>query len=472
MPKPTTTPSSETNLQTLLRELLSSCPPGSSPQEIVNLIRPVLEEVDGPELERLLTDWRTFARPCQLAPQGNWTTWLFLGGRGTGKTRAGAEFIRESIKAGAGRVALVATNAADARDVMVEGDSGLLSVCSKYDRDHRGNLVGKPTYEPSKRRITWENGAIATTFSAETPDQLRGPQHHVAWADELVKWRYGVDTWDMMMFGLRLGANPRVVATTTPGGVKLLKNVMTDPDTVMTRGTTYDNIHFLAPTFIKQVVRKYEGTRLGRQELEAELLEDVPNALWQRSNLDLNRVKSVPDMKQLVVAIDPATTDTENSDEHGIVVAGKGDDDRGYVLEDVSLSGSPDQWAKKAIRAWASWKADHIIVETNNGGDMCVHTLNMTARDLFRSGELTEPTVPIKKVTASRGKVTRAEPVSALYEQNRISHLGTHSALEDQMCQFTSDFDRQAAGYSPDRVDALVWALSGLFLTRPEREFY
>jgi len=351
-------------------------------------------------------------------------------------------------------VALIAETASDARDVMV-GDgkptcdphagSGILQI-------HHKDFL--PRYEPSKRRLTWPNGAIATIYNATEPDQLRGPQHDAAWCDELAKWRYAQATWDQLQFGLRLGERPRVVITTTPRPIKLLRDIIADPDTAITRGATHENAHNLAPTFLRQILRRYQGTRLGRQELEAELLDDVPGALWSRARIDALRVTAaqVPPLTRIVVAIDPAASTAEGANETGIICAGLGADGHGYVLEDRSGTmkpGGPDGWGSQAIALFRARRADRIVAEVNNGGDMVEATLRVIA-----------PHVPYKAVHASRGKAIRAEPVSALYEQGLIHHVGAFPRLEDQLCAFTADHD----GASPDRLDALVWALSELML--------
>jgi predicted phage terminase large subunit-like protein len=369
---------------------------------------------------------------------------LLLAGRGFGKTRTGAELVRLRVGMRTARhVALVAPTAADTRDVMVEGESGLLAIAPSWDR---------PEYEPSKRRLTWENGAIATTYSADEPERLRGPQHDFAWCDELAAWRYP-EAWDMLMFGLRLGQDPRAVVTTTPRPTKLIKALVADPKVVVTRGSTYDNKDNLPSAFLDQIVRRYEGTRLGRQELDAEILDDVPGALWTHGLIDATRVNTVPSLTRIVVAIDPAVSSDEHADETGIVVAGKSADGHGYVLADLSGRYTPTEWAKAAIAAYHAHAADRIVAEVNNGGDMVEATLRVV-----------DPSVAFAAVHASHGKVARAEPVAALYEQGRVHHLGALPRLEDQMCCFAHDFNRETAGYSPDRVDALVWALSELLI--------
>jgi predicted phage terminase large subunit-like protein len=389
-------------------------------------------------------DWRgKLARPEQLAPAGDWSVWVYLAGRGSGKTRSAAEWIREQVESGRSRrLALVGPTAGDVRDVMVEGESGLLAISPPWFR---------PKYEPSKRRITWPNGAIATLYTADEPERLRGPQHDGAWADELCAWRFA-EAWDQLMFGLRLGENPRCVVTTTPKPTKELRELLTLPSTVKTTGSTYDNRANLAPTFFEKIVRKYEGTRLGRQELLAEVLEDVEGALWNRAMIDDARRSTAPDMARVVVALDPAVTSGEDSDETGIVVAGKGVDGEFYVLEDGTCRLSPDAWARRAVALYDKHSGDLIVGEVNNGGDL-VERVIRTVR----------PRVNYKAVRASRGKVTRAEPIAALYEQGRVHHVGSLPQLEDQMCAFVPD----ALTESPDRVDALVWALSELSAATP-----
>jgi len=397
------------------------------------------------DLERAAAawSWPLVARPEQLAPRGKWSIWLVKAGRGWGKTRVGAEWVRSVARPGA-RIALVGPTAADVRDVMIEGESGILSVCEPW------NL---PTYEPSKRRLTWTNGAIATAYSAEEPDRLRGPQHTHAWCDEAAAWARP-DTWDMAMMGLRLGDHPQVVVTTTPRNVPLMRTIQASPGLIVTRGRTLDNASNLAPSFLTGLMARYEGTRLGRQELEGEDLNDNPDALWQRDAIDGTRVREAPDLRRVVVAIDPAVTAKDDSDETGIVVAAIGVDGRGYVLADRSGRYKPDEWARVAMRAFDEFKADRIVAEGNQGGDMVAHVLRTAWAD-----------APIRIVHASRGKVARAEPVAALYEQGRVSHVGAFPLLEDQLTGWSP------GGPSPDRLDALVWALTELFLGKGELAF-
>ncbi len=391
---------------------------------------------------RLKWNWRFWARPEQLTPEGSWNVWIILAGRGWGKTRTGAEYVRSLIESGAAeRIALVGPTSADCRDVMIEGPSGLLSVCPPW---------AKPNYEPSKRRLTWSNGATATSYSADEPDRLRGPQHDAAWCDEIAAWRFP-ECWDQLNFGLRSGSKPRVIITTTPRPTELVRQLVGADNTIVTTGSTYDNSANLAPSFIKRLKDRYEGSRLGRQEIHAEILEDVPGALWQRSNLDEHRVKDAPVLRRIVVAIDPAVTSGEDADETGIIVAGIDADLRGYVLADLTCRESPDGWANRAVRAYHEYNADLVVAETNNGGDLVEAVIRTV-----------DPDVSFKKVHASRGKFTRAEPVAALYEQEKVHHAGSFGQLEDQMCVFTPEGLQK----SPDRVDALVWALTELMLGR------
>ena len=340
-----------------------------------------------------------------------------------------------------GRIALVARTAADVRDVIVEGESGILAVHDDAER---------PVWKASMRRLEWPNGATATTYSADEPDQLRGPQHAAAWCDELAAWRY-TDTWDQLMFGLRLptktGESNRVVVTTTPRPTDIIRALAASPDTVLTRGATKDNRRNLARGVVADLERRYAGTRLGRQELDGEILDDNPGALWKRDGIDAARVRVAPDLRRVVVGVDPAVTSSATSDETGIVVAGLGYDGRFYVLGDYSGRYSPEQWASRAVQAYRGHKADRVVAERNQGGDLVERNLRTVDRNL-----------PVTTVHAKRGKALRAEPVSSLYEQGRVSHVGSLAALEDQM----TAWDPGGDGESPDRVDALVYALDDL----------
>lgn len=383
---------------------------------------------------------------------------MVLAGRGFGKTRTGAEFVRQEVEAGrAGRIALVAATAADARDTMVEGESGILATSPPWNY---------PKYEPSKRRLTWPNGARATLFSADEPRRLRGPQHDLHWSDEVCFWRY-IAAWDNLMMGLRLGNAPRGIVTTTPKPTAILRKIIylcdaegtaqrgadnrpiKNTNTVMTGGSTYENLGNLAPVFIREVIKPYEGTRLGRQELNAEILDDMPGALWTYGMIDRTRVQEMPDLHRIVIAIDPAETSNEESNLTGLIAAGIAKvegEDHGYTLEDCSERYSPAGWAHAALAMRDRWKADAIVVETNAGGEMIKHTIHTI-----------DPRAKVIEVHASRGKATRAEPVSALYEHGRIHHVGALPQLEDQLCNWLPGDD------SPDRLDALVWAYTDLF---------
>lgn len=369
-----------------------------------------------------------------------------LAGRGFGKTRAGAEWVRGLVENGtARRIALVAPTLHDARAVMVEGDSGLLAVCPPWFA---------PRYEPSKRTLTWPNGAVATLFGAEEPERLRGPQHDAAWCDELCAWKSAEATFDMLMFGLRLGRNPRLLATTTPKPIPLLRRLVENPKTRITKGTTFDNLKNLAPGFARDVVARYRGTRLGRQELMAEILEDTPGALWSRAGLEACRIETLPPFARIVVAVDPPASIGENADECGIVAAGLTPAGTAVIIADDSAQGlSPHGWATRAVALYDRLKADRIVAETNMGGAM----VEAIIREI-------DPVVSYRGVHATRAKIARAEPVAALYEQGRVAHYGGFALLEDQMCNFTGT--ATAAGTSPDRLDALVWALTDLMLGR------
>lgn len=370
-----------------------------------------------------------------------------LAGRGFGKTRTGAEWIREEVTAKrAGRIALVAETQKDLEEVMVFGDSGINSV---FPAHQRPRITKKPV------RIEFHTGAIATGYNATEPDQLRGPQFDLAWGDELAKWRYAKETYDQLQFGLRLGDHPRQAFTTTPRPIPILKEIMRESTTVYTHGVMSENRLNLAPSFIKTITDKYAGTRLGRQELSAEILDDVPDALWTRSALDRDRRKAseIPALKRIVVAIDPAAKKNDAPDDGaatGIVVAGVGEDGRGYVLDDATCRESPNGWARMAVACFDRYSGDCIVGEVNNGGDMVAATVRAV-----------RPTVPFREVHASKGKWTRAEPIAALYEQGRVSHVGTFASLEDEMVNFGPN--GMVGEASPDRVDALVWALTELF---------
>ncbi|MFK8252239.1 DNA-packaging protein [Ancylobacter terrae] len=395
--------------------------------------------------------WPVLGRPAQLPPQRqDWTTWLVLGGRGAGKTRAGAEWVR-GMATGTppfaarpvGRIALVAETMADVREVMVEGVSGVLAV---HPRDAR------PKWEPTRRRLEWPNGAIAQGFSAEDPESLRGPQFDAAWCDELAKWRYAEAAWDMLQFGLRLGERPRQVVTTTPRPTALLRRLLADPSSAVTRMGTAENAANLAPGFLQTVVGRYAGTRLGRQELEGELIEDRPDALWNRAALEAAREDGPPPLRRIVVAVDPPASSGRRADACGLIAAGLDGEGIVHVLADESAQGlTPAQWGARAVALHHRLEADRVVVEVNQGGEMVRTILHGI-----------DPAVPVAEVRATRGKWLRAEPVAALYERGRVRHAGLFPALEDEMADFGPD--GLSGGRSPDRLDALVWAITALAL--------
>ncbi|PZX17718.1 phage terminase large subunit-like protein [Palleronia aestuarii] len=394
-----------------------------------------------------------WAMEHQLPPPGNWRSWVIMGGRGAGKTRAGSEWVRSMVegsrpldKGVSQRMALVGETLDQVREVMIFGESGILA-CSPPDR--------RPTWEAGRKRLVWPNGAVAQAFSAHEPEALRGPQFDAAWVDELAKWKKAEEAWDMLQFCLRLGEHPRQCVTTTPRNVPILKRLLAADSTVMTHATTSANRANLASSFLEEVMSRYGQTRLGIQELEGRLLEDVEGALWTREGLDNCRIKAVPDLHRIVVAVDPPVTGGSRADACGIVVAGlERGGDKAVVLEDASVVGvSPKQWAEAAVAAYHRHGADRMIAEVNQGGELVESIVRQVDR-----------TVSYRPVNASRGKVLRAEPVAALYEQGRISHVGGLSELETQMC-LMAVHGYQGAG-SPDRVDALVWALTDLMLKK------
>lgn len=398
----------------------------------------------------LLYDWRFWARATQLPPPGEWLVWLIKAGRGFGKTRSAAEWVRSKVELGEARqVALVNDTSADSRAVMVEGPSGFLNICPPWNR---------PKYEASKRQLTWPNGAMAVCYAAEAPELLRGPEHDLAWADEPAKWRnlrkrdpQGGTAWDNLLMGLRVGDRPQCVVSTTPRPIPFLKALMAEPTTVVTGGSTYENLSNLAPSFAAQILSKYEGTRLGRQEIHAEIITDTPGALWTRERLDRNRVERAPALARVVIAIDPAASSDEGAAETGMIAAGIGEDGHGYVLVDFSGHFTPGEWGSKAVEHAGLLQADRIVGEANNGGEMVGHTVRMAAA--FQG-----KTVHYVSVHASRGKFTRAEPIAALDEQGRVHLIGLFPELEDQLCSWVPGMS------SPDRLDAMVWALTDLML--------
>lgn len=432
-----------------------------------------LQHLTEGELEFLLHDWQVWAADAQLAPylfapsdsrsasrpegaEGESDgalkrVWMILGGRGSGKTRAGAEWVRsivypEAQSEGARqiRIALVGKTIHDVRNVMVEGVSGLLAIHPARER---------PLYEPSKRRLTWRNGAVAEMFSADEVEGLRGPQFSAAWCDEFAKWRSPETAWDMLQFALRLGSHPQVVVTTTPRSSVFLKKVLDDPATIAVKLSTADNALNLAPTFLAEMTRRYAGSTLGRQELFGDIVDDCADSLWRRDWIERARVATAPEMRRVIVALDPPVTSTAASDACGIVVAGLGVDGRAYVLADRTIQGrAPDVWAKAAIAAYEDFAADRMVAEVNQGGDLVIAVVHQF-----------KPNLPVVKVRATRGKWVRAEPVAALYAEGRVAHCGRFDALEDQLAAFGAD--GTVKGKSPDRADALVWAITELLLS-------
>lgn len=389
-------------------------------------------------LNEIETRWSIIARPSQIPPvDREWFVYLMRSGRGGGKTRSGSEWVLQRVREGFRSIALVGKTAADVRDTMIElGDSSIM----KCARDHE-----RPVYEPSKRRITFPNGAIAIAYNGDEPDQLRGPQHDSAWVDELAKFKYAKECWDNLIFGLRQGVRPQIFVTTTPRPIPIIREIVRAKDTIDVRFSTYENAANLSPIFLAKVRERYEGTRLGRQELEGEILDDNPGALWTRDIIEAQRSKDYPDLIHIVEGIDPAVSNTEQSDETGIVVVGKAANGHCYVLDDCSIQGSANAWARAAVKAYQRYQVDRVIGEVNNGGDL----VEVNIRTV-------EPNISYTPVHASRGKQIRAEPVSALYEQGKVHHVGAFPALEDQMCEWVP------GEKSPDRMDALVWAISYL----------
>ena len=398
-----------------------------------------------------MKDWRLWARWDQLPPQPeSWQSWLILGGRGAGKTRAGAEWLRAKALGlwaqKAERLAIIGPSLQEARAVMIEGQSGLLSCHGEDDR---------PDYEPSKRLLTWPNGTKAQVFSADDPETLRGPQFDGAWCDEVGKWKYADEAWDMLQFALRLGQHPQSIVTTTPRPTHLLKKLLADPSNVVTRATTFANAANLAPSFVSEIKARYGNTRLGRQELNGEMIDDDPGALFKRAIIEKYRVPRAPELQRVVVAVDPPAGFGKANNACGIVVVGLGADAMAYVLQDASMKGArPAQWARKVVALYESYKADRVVAEVNQGGAMVEQVLREVNAD-----------VSYKSVHATRGKQARAEPVAALYEQGRVFHVGAFPALEDEMCAAI-----RTGAHSPDRLDALVWAVTELLLQRKAAE--
>ena len=418
---------------------------------VVHAYEKLLEENED-EAAKLRYAWPLYARDSQLPPEGDWDTWLILAGRGFGKTRTGAEWVRAQVEdRHATRIALVARTLPEAQSIMIEGESGIINISSPWD---------KPTYEPSKRKLTWPSGAHALVFSSHEPDQLRGPQFDAAWCDELASWEYAQETWDNLSFALRLGRRPRAVVTTTPKPIELIRSLPNRPGVHVTRGSTFDNKDNLAPSFFNGIIERYDGTRLGQQEIHAELIDEDEDALWKREWIEKARLGSYPPISRIVVSIDPAMTARPTSSETGIVVVGADmRRDQAYVLADESGRLTPNNMALRVAHLFDKFKATQIVVEANAGGEMVASTIKNAI----------ERTLPIKTIQARRGKYIRAEPVAALYEQGRVHHVGRFPDLEDQMCTWTPDI---GPSYSPDRADALVHAVTDLILNRNPLTFW
>ena len=405
-------------------------------------------------MPRLARDFITLAHQHQETPAfanggGPWTTWLVLGGRGAGKTRLGAEWVRAVANGTAPyadqrcfNIALVGETAHDAREVMIEGPSGLLQISPRDER---------PLWMPTRRRLEWPSGAIGMVFSAEDPEQLRGPQFDAAWCDELAKWTYVEATFDMLQFGLRLGLRPRQLITTTPRPIPLIKRLVADPRTAVTRAPTHANAAHLSPAFLDEVLARYAGTRLGRQEIDGEIIEERSDALWTRGMIEAARVSSAPPLRRIVVGIDPPGSGRPGADSCGIVAAGIAEDGCIYVLEDATVEGlSPHGWASRAVALYHRRKADSLVAEVNMGGDMVRAVIQQV-----------DANVPLRTVHATRGKWLRAEPVAMMYQQGKVKHVEPPlQALEDEMCDF--GLGGLSSGASPDRLDALVWAVTEL----------
>ena len=404
----------------------------------------VLAALDDRECEELLGQWSFWARPDQRPPAGDWVYWVILAGRGAGKTRTGAETIREWAKSYT-YVNLIGPTRDDVRDVMVLGESGLMAICPRHER---------PAYARASARLTWPNGAVTQLFSAEEPDRLRGKQHMKLWLDELAAWRRP-DAFDQAMLGLRLGDRPQAVITTTPRPTQLIKQLSADPQAIVTRGSTFDNAHHLSRAFVERITARYAGRDIGRQELYAEIIEEAPGALWTRALIERQRLPAsaaADDYAEIVVGVDPPAKSGASADECGIVVVARRTNGHVHVLADLTSQGdSPGQWAARVAAAFRRYRANRVVAEINNGGEMVVEVLRQS-----------DATLPVRKVTATRGKFLRAEPVAAAYERGLVHHLGAFAKLEDQMCSLTPDFDARVAGFSPDRADALVWAIADL----------
>jgi phage terminase large subunit-like protein len=396
------------------------------------------------EIRDFFASWNCWSRMEQLPPAWRWRVWLLMAGRGFGKTRAGAEWVHDVARVPGARIALVGASEEEVRRVMIEGSSGILATAT---------IGGKPVWEPSRGVLTFPSGAQAFVYSAANPDSLRGPEHDYAWCDELAKWAKDTATWDNLKMGMRRGRRPQIVVTTTPRPRGLIKKIMASLHTAVTRGRTRDNVH-VPQQYIDDLNDNYRGTKLGRQEMDGELIEDLEGALWTRDMIEGSRVEAVPELRRVIVAVDPPAS--AGGDACGIVCVGLGADDVGYVIEDASVSGlSPEGWAGVVADVAARQGADRVVAEANNGGDMVASVLRAADSGL-----------PVRLVHASRGKVARAEPVAALYGRGRVRHVGAFPDLEDELCGMVTGGGYEGPGRSPDRADALVWAVTELMLQR------
>lgn len=428
-------------------------------------VKTALSQLSAQQLEELQYDYRFWARDKQIAPKGDWGVWFINAGRGFGKTWTGVQWVREQVKNGHKRIAAVAATNSDIERVMVKGDSGFLALCSKYDKDKSGKVIGYPLWSPTKRTLTWHKDgdhskpeiARVEFYSAQEPERLRGPQFHAAWCDELAAWAYDQDTWDMLNFGLRLGKHPKICVTTTPKSTVLVRSLLKDPKTVITTGSSYENEN-LPDTFFDKLRDQYEGTRLGRQEIYAEVLLENDGALWTADMIDACQISrdDLPEIVRKVVAVDPAVSSNVESDSTGIIVAGIDINGKGYILGDYTLKASPETWANKAVELYHLFECDRIVYESNQGKDLIP--------SLFKT---IDPNLPLKGVHASSAKIARAEPVSALYEQGKVYHVRNpedpSASLTELETQMTT-YEPMGRYKSPDRYDAMVWALTELML--------
>lgn len=411
--------------------------PEEKRQAVLKELAPTLED-----MKALEYSWDFWARPNQMEPSGEWSTWLVMSGRGFGKTRTGAEFVIKRARHGPYYpIALVGQTKADVRDTMVEiFESSIMKISPPWFT---------PKLETSKRRLTWPNGMHAVMYSGDEPDQLRGPQHGAVWMDELAKFKYPLETWSNASLGLRLGPRPQAVITTTPRPIPIIKELIADPAVIVTTGSTYENIGNLPATFIRTILARYENTRLGAQEIYGNVIGDVDGALWNRNLFEETRVIRIPEIYRIVISVDPNTGGLGGgTGETGIIVAGLGADQHCYVLEDCTVAtNNPDKWAKQVIAAYNRYGADRVVAEANQGGEMVRSTLRTF-----------DPNLPVTLIFASKGKYTRAEPISGLYSQGRIHHLGMFPDLEDQCCSWIP------GEVSPDRLDALVWCVTEIMI--------